>query len=225
MKKRIRIALLICFVLFVGTQFVSAEENQGLTVYNTRLVTNDKEATFIEGEVPAANGQTIILKAGLRAVAEKKLPDTGKPAKFKIKVPSKNIGEKSASVLYLIERKDGKNLGKGERVEIEYIERQKQTISTGETEYSMTYPGLDASINAEASSGEKLIYTSSDPSIVEVDDKGNLKAKGQGEAEISVRQIGSSAYEEAEQKVSVSVEEIDAYIVNFHSSDDENATT
>ena len=34
MKKRIRIALLICFVLFVGTQFVSAEENQGLTVYN-----------------------------------------------------------------------------------------------------------------------------------------------------------------------------------------------
>ena len=225
MKKRIRIALLICFVLFVGTQFVSAEENQALTVYNTRLVTNDKEATFIEGEVPAANGQTIILKAGLRAVAEKKLPDTGKPAKFKIKVPSKNIGEKSASVLYLIERKDGKNLGKGERVEIEYIERQKQTISTGETEYSMTYPGLDACINAEASSGEKLIYTSSDPSIVEVDDKGNLKAKGQGEAEISVRQIGSSAYEEAEQKVSVSVEEIDAYIVNFHSSDDENATT
>ena len=91
MKKRIRIALLICFVLLVGTQFVSAEENQALTVYNTRLVTNDKEATFIEGEVPVANGQSIILKAGLRAVAEKKLPDTGMPAKFKIKVPAKKL--------------------------------------------------------------------------------------------------------------------------------------
>lgn len=225
MKKKFRIALLICFVLLIGTQFAAAGENHGLTVYNTRLVTNDKEATFIEGEVSEANGQSIVLKAGLRVLAEKKLPDTGMPSKFKIKVPAKNIGEKSASILYLVERKDGKNLSKGERVEIEYIERQKQTISTDSTEYTMTYPGLDACINAESTSGEKLIYTSSDPKVAEVDAEGNITAKGEGEAEISVKQIGSSAYEEAEEKVSVSVEAIDAYIVNFHSSDDEDAVT
>jgi hypothetical protein len=224
-KKKIRVMLLICMVLLIGTQIASAEENQGLTVYNTRLVTNDKDATFIEGEVPEANGQSIILKAGLRAVAEKKLPETGKPTKFKIKVPAQNISEKSAAILYISERKDGKNLSKPERVEVEYIERQQQTISTDSAEYAMTYPGLDSAIKAESTSGERLIYTSSDPNVVEVDEDGNLKAVGGGEAEISVRQIGSSAYEEAEETVKVSVEEIDAYIVNFHSSDDEDAVT
>ena len=212
-------------MLLVGTQFALAGEDQSLTVYNTRLVTNDRDATFIEGEVSESNGQTIILKAGLRVIAEKEMPDTGMPAKFKIKVPAKNISDKNAAILYLVERKDGKNLSKAERVEIEYIERQKQTITTDNTDYSMTYPGLDSSIVAESTSGERLIFTSSDPNVVEVDEDGNLVAKGGGEAEISVKQIGSSAYEEAEKTVKVSVEEIDAYTVTFHSSDDEDATT
>lgn len=225
MRKKLRVVFLICIVLLIGSQIAAAEEDKALTVYNTRLVTNDKEATFIEGEVSEANGQSIIIRAGLRSIAEKKLPDTGMPAKFKVKVPAKNISDKKAAILYLIERKDGKNLSKAERVEIEYIERQKQNISTEDTKYAMTYPGLDASINAEATSGEKLIYTSSDPEVVEVDESGNLTARGGGEAEISVKQIGSSAYEEAEKTVSVSVEEIDAYTVTFHSSADEDDTS
>ncbi len=218
MKKKLRTFFLICFVLLLSTQLVSAEEKHELEIYNTRLVTNDKAATFIEGEVPVAQGQSIILKAGLHTVAEKKLPDTGMPSKFKIKVPAENISDSNVAVLYAQEKKDGATLSKASRVEIEYIARQSQQITTDSTDYALTYPGLDASIKAEATSGEKLIYTSSDPEVVEVDDEGNLTAVGEGEAEVSVKQIGSSAYEEAEENVKVSVEEIDAYTVTFHSS-------
>ena len=224
MRKGIRVLFLICILMLAVTMSASAEEEQGLSVYNTRFVTNNKAATFIEGDVPVANGQTIILKAGFHVIAEKQMPNTGKAASFRIKVPEKNIRDKNVSVFYASERKDGVPQSKSVRVEVEYIERQQQKITTDESKYAMTYPGLDASIKAKATSGEQLIYTSSDPDVVEVDEDGNLTAKGGGEAEISVKQIGSSAYEEAEKKVAVSVEEIDAYTVTFHSSDDEDAT-
>lgn len=224
MRKGISILFLICVFMLACTLPALAEEDQGLSVYNTRFVTNNKDATFIEGEVPAANGQTIVLKAGFHVVAEKQMPNTGAAASFRIKVPAKNIREKNVSVFYASERKEGISLSKPVRVEVEYIERQKQKITTKDTEFAMTYPGLDAAIKAKATSGEKLIYTSSDPDVVEVDENGKLTSKGGGKAEISVRQIGSSAYEETEKKVSVSVEEIDAYTVTFHSSDDEEET-
>ena len=224
MDKRIRALLLICFVMIFAAQVVSAEESKELKIYNTRLVTNDKEATYIEGEVPISNGQTILLKAGLRVLAERQLPNTGMASKFKIKVPSKNISEKNVSVVYVQER-NGDLQGKAERVEIEYKERKKQRIATDNKEYSLTYPGLDSNISAKATSGEKLTYTSSNPEVVQVDENGTLVAKGEGEAEVSVKQIGSSSFEEAEEKVKVSVEGIDAYTITFHSSDDANAVS
>ena len=207
-------------VMLIGFQIAVAEEGSGPVIYNTRLVTNDKDATFIEGEVPIASGQTVVLRTGFRVIAEKKMPNTGMRAKFKIKVPAKKVKDDKVSVLFVEERKNGDAISKAERVELEYVERQKQKITTESKEYSLTYPGLDTAINAEATSGEKLIYTSSDPDIVDVDRDGNITANGEGEAEITVKQIGSSAYEEAEETVSVSVEQIDAYSVTFHSSDE-----
>ena len=224
MGKKFFTALLILFVLVIGTQMVSAEDDPGLVIYNTRLVTSDKEATFIEGEVSSSCGQTIAVKAGLRTISKKVMPDTGMPSKFKIKVPSKCISDENVAVMYVQERKGDSVLSKAERVEIEYIARQKQEVTTDSAEYDLTFPGLDESIEAKATSGEKLIYTSSDPDIVEVDEEGNLTAKGEGTAEISVRQIGSSAYQEAEKTVNVSVEEIDAYTITYHFRDDKDTT-
>ena len=219
MGRKIRATLLICLVLMLGTQLVSAVEDQGLTVYNSRLVTNDKDATFIEGEVSVAEGQTIVLKAGLHAIGEKKMPDTGKPAKFKIKVPAANISDEDVSVLFVSEKTGGLG-GKSVRVEVQYIERQKQEISTASSKYELTYPGTEVSINAKSSSGEKLIYSSSDPEIASVDEDGVITPLGNGDVEITVKQIGSSAYEETEKTVNVSVEEIAAYTVTFHASID-----
>ncbi|MBR3124352.1 MAG: hypothetical protein IKF42_02845, partial [Mogibacterium sp.] len=134
MRKGISILFLICMIMLAGTLTALAEEDQGLTVYNTRFITNNKDATFIEGEVPAANGQTIVLKAGFHVVAEKQMPNTGAAASFRIKVPEKSIRDKNVSVFYASERKDGVSQSKPVRVEVEYIERQKQEITTDDTE-------------------------------------------------------------------------------------------
>ena len=184
MRHKVRALLLICLVILLGTQLVSAEEDKGLTVYNSRLVTNNKDATFIEGEVSVAEGQTIVLKDGLRSISEKKMPDTGMPGRFKIKVPAKNIAEEDVSVFFVTQKSDGGSNGGSVRVEIQYIERQKQQISTDSSQYDLTYPGTDVSIKAKSTSGEKLIYSSSDPEVAEVDEDGVITPLGNGSAEI-----------------------------------------
>ena len=103
MKRTIKALLIISMVFLAGIQLVYADSARELKVYNTRLVTNDKEATFIEGEVSSACGQTIVLRAGLRSVAEKKMPDTGVASKFRIKVPAKNIADKNTKTFYVEE--------------------------------------------------------------------------------------------------------------------------
>jgi len=213
-----RFSLIICIALISVVQIVWAADKQELKVYNTRLVTSDKNATFIEGEVPASCGQTLVLKAGLRTIAEKVMPDTGRSARFKIKVPSKNISDERVSVLYIEERGQNRSTKDSVRVELEYKEKQEQTITTDNKDYKMTFPGLDSKIKAKSTSGEKLIFSSSNPDVAEVDENGNLIAKGGGETKISVKQIGSSAYEGTEETINVSVESIDAYTVTYHSS-------
>ena len=224
MQLRKTIILLIATIMvFVGTQLAVAE-GPSLVVYNTRLVTNDKQATFVEGEVESANGQTLALKAGFKTISEKKLPNTGMKTKFKLKVPKENISSERTVVFYVVEKGNKSEESKPVRVEIQFKERKKQTITTENKEYKLTFPGLDKTIKAEASSGEKVSFKSSNPDIVKIDENGNVAAVGSGEAEITVKQIGSGTYEEAEETVKVSVEAIDAYSVTYHSSDDANAT-
>ena len=222
LRNRPRLLLIICiFVVLSTAQIFAAKDERALNIYNTRQITNDKEATFIEGETPSSNGQTIVVKAGLHAIAEKKMPDTGMPAKFKIKIPAENIFDDKASILFVEEKGEKRNSRKSVRVELEYVERQVQEITTDSTEYKMTYPGYDASIKATATSGDKIIFTSSNPEVAEVDEKGNLVARGGGNTTITVKQIGNSEYNGTEKKIGVSVKAIDAYTVTFHSSIDD----
>lgn len=214
--------LISCILLISMTQLVTAADDPELTVYNTRLITNDKNATFIEGEVPSSCGQTVTLRAGLHTIAEKVMPDTGNRAKFRIKVPEKYISDERVSVMHIEERGEKKSSKNSVRVELEYKKRQAQEISTDSKDYKMTFPGLDAKIKATSTSGEKLIFSSDNPEVAEVDESGNLIAKGGGEAKISVKQIGSSAYEGTEKTIKVSVEQIDAYTVTYHSSINED---
>jgi len=219
MRKKVRVLLMtICLVMTMGLFSAVAEDGDGLLIYNTRLITSDKDATYIEGQVEEAVGQTLYVKVGLGLIAEKKMPNTGAPEKFKIKIPAKNISTGSVSIMYVLERLDGSSLSKPARVEVEYKERQKQQIKVAANEYSLTYPGLDIAPEAAATSGGKLIYSSNNPDVVTVDEDGNVTSTGGGDAEISIKQIGSSAYEEEEKTVKVSVEPIDAFTVTFHAS-------
>ena len=225
--RTINIILAICLITACTVMLSFAEDGSELTIYNTRIVTNDTNATYIEGEVPVARGQEIVVSNGFATIAAKTLPDTNEKAEFRIKIPSKKISKSRVTVLYVKTENNGGDSGMilGKRVEINYKERKTQEISVADSKYSMTYPGLDAPLEAKATSGDDLIYISSNPKVATVDENGNIVAKGEGKADISIQQIGTGEYEKAEKSVSVDVKSIDAYSITFHSSDDADEVT
>ena len=224
-SKKIMITIIICIIIVASTAFVFAEGGQSLHVDNINIVTNDKDATFINGSVDKACGQTIVVKSFFRKITEKTMPNTGESASFRIKVPASAIGTDRVTVFKVFEDNSDANAPNNkERVEISYIEKKNQEIKVDREEYKMTFPGLDDSIAAKASSGEQLIYSSDNSKVVEVDSRGKLVSKGEGDATITIKQIGNNEYDMAEKVVKVSVEAIDAYTVTYHSSDDENKT-
>jgi hypothetical protein len=222
MKKRhIGLLIVLCLIIATAIQTAFADDGQDFTIDNTRIVTGDRDAAYIEGTVDKASGQTILVKLGLRVIAEKVLPATGSSESFRIKIPEKYISEKRLNVFNVLEKDaDGSTTGK-DRVEISYVEREEQEIKVAEKEYNLTYPGLDADIGAKASSGDDLIYSSSNPEVASVDEDGKIITSGGGEATIKVQQIGNSQYGEAEKEIKVSVEELDAYTITYHSSADD----
>ncbi|MBE6028440.1 MAG: hypothetical protein E7227_07615 [Clostridiales bacterium] len=225
--RAINIILAVCLITACTVMLSFAEDGSELTIYNTRIVTNDTNATYIEGEVPVARGQEIVVSNGFTTIAAKTLPDTNEKAEFRIKIPSKKISKSRVTVVYVKTENDASDSGMilGKRVEINYKERKAQEISTADNKFSMTYPGLDAPLEAKATSGDELLYISSNPDVATVDKNGNIVAKGEGKADISIQQIGTGEYEKAEKSVSVDVKSIDAYSITFHSSDDANEVT
>ena len=208
-------------LLTLGLQVVFAEE-QSLVVDNTRIITSDKDSTYIEGTVDNSKGQSVVVKLGFREIAEKSMPSTGCKESFRIRVPSKYISDKRLTVLKVLEKDavDGNTVAK-KRVEISCIGREDQHISIGKKEFKMTYPGEGASLQAKATSGDNLTFVSSNPKVATVDENGNITTTGGGEATITVKQIGNNRYTEAEESIKVSVDELDAYTITYHSSGDD----
>ena len=174
--RTINIILAACLVAACTVMLSFAEDGSELTIYNTRIVTNDTNATYIEGEVPVARGQEIVVSNGFTTIAAKTLPDTNEKAEFRIKIPSKKISKSRVTVVYVKTENDASDSGMilGKRVEINYKERKAQEISTADNKFSMTYPGLDAPLEAKATSGDELLYISSNPDVATVDKNGNI---------------------------------------------------
>ncbi len=84
-----------------------------------------------------------------------------------------------------------------------------QTITTIADEIQAKQGSNDISnLNAKASGGGKLSYTSSNPNVVKVDAEGNLTYVGAGTAEIQVQAESTSAYKQASKKIKVTVSEL-----------------
>jgi hypothetical protein len=205
--------------------FSFAAEEEAYSIYNASIITNDLNSTYIEGEVSNADGQEILVRKGFKTVAVHKMPITNAKSTFRVKLPADAIKDEGPSIFY-VRAAGGESNTKtsATRVEVEYVEKEKQEINVGKEKVSMTYPGLEESLAAKATSGESLMYISEDPSVVKVDKKGKLIPTGNGDTKITVKQIGNERYEGAEKTVDVSVEAIDAYTVTYHSSADTDET-
>lgn len=218
MWKKTLIITISALIIAAASLFASAEEAD-IVVYSNDIITTDLDATFIEGEIPVADGQEIVLQHGIKTIARKAMPQTGERATFRLKVPASVLSADSP-VSLRIRATAGKTIGESlpAKITITYKPREEQTINTGKESYDLTLPGTKESLDAETASDADLMYISSNNDVVSVDDSGNLIPKKAGEAKISVKALGSSKYDGAETSVGVKVQEIDAYSVTFHSS-------
>lgn len=228
-KRRITvISMIISIVAACSIMLVFAAdgiEAGEVKIHNTRLVTSDLNATYIEGDIDTAEGQQIIVSDGFRTIVSKALPDTKEPAHFRVKIPAEDIKKDKMTLLYVKASDNGSvGLHPGERVELDYKERKDQKIEVDKKNYSLTFPGEEEKIKAKASSGEKVTYASSNPDVAKIKDDGTIVPLGGGKTTISIRQIGNGQYERAEETVEIDVTPIDAYTIVFHSSDDNNET-
>ena len=78
MIRKLSAFLITCILLAAATVVVFAEQEEaGILIYNSEIVSNDLDATYIEGEIPVADGQEIIVTHGAMTVASKPMPQTG----------------------------------------------------------------------------------------------------------------------------------------------------
>ena len=128
--------LLITFILITAATIVAgADDESGITVYTNDIVTTDLDTTFIEGEVPVADGQEIVIQHGVHIIASKAMPKTGAPASFRIKVPAEYL-DADAPVSLRVRATAGRKVSESlpAKVEITYKPRETQTVKTGSSE-------------------------------------------------------------------------------------------
>lgn len=216
MLRKLHILNLVIICVLALTFVSVAEAEETLRIYNPKTVTSDLDATYIQGEVSRANGQTITVEGYNGVIAEKILPVTGKKCSFRIKVPRSEI-KTDAVNSYAVTA----TTAKGEEIKttyavIQYKARKEQEIRLKEKEYKVECPGKPVTIDASSSAGLGLSYSSSDENVVKVDEEGNIEAVGEGKAEISVTQANDNEYEEVSETVKVSVKEVPHYTVRLH---------
>ena len=193
-----------------------AADDVNFRVYNPKTVTSNLDATYIQGDISRAQGQTVVVSNSDGFTTERKLPNTGNRYVFRIKVPKSSINpNKITSYAVTALSPEGETI-KTTYVRVRYKARKKQQIKVNDKEYKLNVPGNGATLNASSSAGLDLIYLSSDEKVAKVDSNGNIEPIGEGTAVITISQRNNSEFEDASEEVKVSVKERPYYIVNLH---------
>lgn len=216
MLRKIHIISILILIITAASICSFAAEGEPFCLYNSEIVTSNENATYIQGEVADAKGQTIVVKNVRGVVAEKKVPDIGGKYVFRIKLP-KSVIRKSKITSFAVNAIDAND----EKVwtscvRVEYKARKDQDIDLKEKEVELKFPGDDKAVEAASSAGLDLSYSSSDEDVVKVDEKGNIEPVGEGTAEVKVNQSNDPEYKDVTKSIKVSVKEVPHYTVRFH---------
>ena len=128
MLRKLRVINIALILVLAMTCFPAAADEVVFRVYNPTSVTSDLDATYIQGDISEAKGQTVAVTNTGGTVAEKKLPNTGKRYTFRVKIPKASIN-KDRTNFYSVTAYTAK--GKMIRttfVRISYKEKKKQKI-------------------------------------------------------------------------------------------------
>ncbi|MDD6311584.1 MAG: hypothetical protein PUB09_06680 [Firmicutes bacterium] len=120
----------------------------------------------------------------------------------------KNLGEKGQFDFDVVAYGGGskKKASKTESISV-YAGKTNQNIETGSSSYTCKIGG--SSFNVKAKAKTSLTYSSSNTSIIKVDDDGNVTPVSTGSADVKIKAASNSSYNSATKNVTVKVENID----------------
>ena len=196
-------ALIVLIGLFFCTAAASAVSVPVVTVDPGCAAVEDDAPAVITGTVSAAKGQMLVMYASDQSTILKKvrLKDSGGSCTYSMTVPERGLLRPGKTAVYL-KSLQAKGVTASGMAKVTVIAVGSQSI-TAPSEIVLTNLKKTAVLNASASSGLGLKYSSSDPDVVAVNASGKVKRKKNGSAVITILQEGSDIYHAATSQVKV----------------------
>ena len=211
MKNRlisISILLIFLFTTILSVEAIAPTPRVDLDEY--QIESMDINNIYITGTVTIGLGQLIGVydSSGTFLYNYKQVDNSGDEEDFKIQIPKTYLKEgtntfkvKSMALKGVINSSNPKTV----TVKIKSQTTKKdQTITANNIEL---YVSETKNLNARASSGLSLTYTSADTNIATVDATGNVVGRKAGTVKITIKQAGNNEYNPVTKSITVTVKE------------------
>ena len=195
--------LIIMIGLFYCTAAAFAVSVPAVTVDPGCTAVEGDDPAVITGTVTVSKGQSLVMYASDQYTVLKKirLKDTGGSCSYSLTIPERGLLRPGKTAVYL-KCLQAKGVTASPMVKITVCAMGSQSIAAP-SEVVLTNLNKTAVLNASASSGLALKYSSSDPDVVSVSASGKLKRMKNGNAVITILQEGNDIYHAASGQVKV----------------------
>ena len=209
-NKLISISILLIFVFtsLLSVEAIAPTPRVDLDEY--QIESTDINNIYVTGTVTIGLGQLIGIydSSGTILYNYKQVSNSGDEEDFKIQIPKTYLKEgtntfkvKSIALKGVINSSNPKTVTV--KIKSQTVKKD-QTITANNLEL---YVGETKNLNAKASSGLTLTYTSSNTNIATVDSNGNIVGRNAGTAKITINQAGNNEYNSASKSITVTVKE------------------
>lgn len=203
-RPAMRSMLLVLIVFFLMTAQAEAVIVSKISLDRPYITTNPKKATYVTGTISKAKGQKIVLlSSSKKALASVIAPRTGKKARFRIRVPLRQLAAGSTVTFYVkAKASGGAAASRAVSLKIRCVK-----LSAGIAGASKITKGTLSKpfpVGASSAAG-RLTYRSSRPKVATVSSKGIVTPKKKGKTVITVYRKENSVYKAAVKTVRVTI--------------------
>ena len=204
----INIILIFLFTSLISTNAIAATPRIDLDEYQIEVT--DINNVFVTGTVTLAKGQQIGIynSSGTILLNWTSVANSGDEEDFKIQIFARDLKEGTNTFkVKSLPLKNVINSSNPKTVTINVKSQSSKKDQTITARDLTLYVGGKNNLNAKASSGLSLTYTSSDTSIATVDAIGNVIGRKAGKTKVTIKQSGNDKYNPVTKTVNITVKD------------------
>ena len=200
----IGITLVFLFTSLVSVSAIASTPRIELDSYD--ITTTDKSNIFVSGTVSISKGQLVGVydSSGIILYNYTQLGNTNSSSSFKVQIPARFISDGTTNFKVKSLPLNGVINGSNPKTFTVKIGNSKQNQTITANNLTLTI-NEKKNINAKASSGLPLTYTSSNPSVATVDSNGVAVGRKTGNTKIVITQAGNNTYNSVTKEITITV--------------------